>query len=359
MDFLSQWLQRFRLTASNWRSETARHTATLPFIAQEYSIPLLKFLFAEAPDIVAKQGDAGTALLADAYGWCCFAFWQCESAFPWFPESYAFYLRTALSAPVASRDPSAVLLARIIAEWNAENGRCGFNRFQLSNPEVIRNSERLNREGGYEIYLKAQEKYDEYVFYLEQSPEFVHEWAAIKAAFPKQCAGGGIIRRSLIPERNWQQGPGAEFIGKQSQFQAVFDLFCWKYYLWGMEDDEPLLLKTSAVVTPFGTQIFIPGYLSFDPRRDLNLPAIGRLHRARGVSRQGPRYADARRADAELESKAQAADAKARKLGHKGADRYRYICDELGWSKTVFDSNFRKIRRLLAAAKRKKKSDQA
>jgi hypothetical protein len=36
-----------------------------------------------------------------------------------------------------------------------------------------------------------------------------------------------------------------------------------------MKGDEPLLMKPSVVFTPFGTEIFIPGYISFDPKRDL------------------------------------------------------------------------------------------
>jgi hypothetical protein len=51
--------------------------------------------------------------------------------------------------------------------------------------------------------------------------------------------------------------------------------------------DQPLLLKLTANLTPFGTMIFIPAYWSFDPKRDVNWRAITALHKARGVAKQG------------------------------------------------------------------------
>ena len=348
MDFLSQWLRRFRLTPSNWRVEIGNHTDELPFIPPLKSAPLLEFLFGEVPGIVADCDDDETILLAEAYGWCCFAFWQCESAFPALPENYAKQLKTALGACPAQRDSSAVLLARMVVEFNAGDGRCGFNRLQLDHPEIVRESETLNHEGRYDVYLKAQEKYEEYVYYLEESPQFAEEWEAIKSAFPNCCGGQAIIRRSLIPERNWVQGPGAEFETAAKQFQALFDFFCWKYFLWGMEGDKPLLLKTSVVVTPYGTQIFIPGYISFDPRRDLNYPAINRLHKARGVARQGPGYSIGRQELAELKRRVAAADAEARQKGLKGTARHTFICDKTGYRD---HGDFRRLRMLLAGGK--------
>jgi hypothetical protein len=67
------------------------------------------------------------------------------------------------------------------------------------------------------------------------------------------------IASTLLVERNWERGPGAPFQTKAQRFQATFDLFCWKYYLWGMKGNKPFLMKPSVVFTPLGTQIFIPG----------------------------------------------------------------------------------------------------
>ncbi|MEI6656632.1 MAG: hypothetical protein WCP45_17855 [Verrucomicrobiota bacterium] len=75
----------------------------------------------------------------------------------------------------------------------------------------------------------------------------------------------------------------------------MLDFFCWEYYVWIIEDDQPKLLKDSVVFTPIGTQNSIPSYLSFDPKRDLDFGKVAKLHRARGVSRQGPGFQRAAR----------------------------------------------------------------
>jgi hypothetical protein len=232
----------------------------------------------------------------------------------------------------------------MIAEFNAGGGRCGFNRLQVTAPNLIRESEALVHEGRYEFYLRAQEKYDEYQFYLEQSEEFRKEWTLLKNMFPEAIAGDRVINRSLIPERNWVRGVGAQFTTKSQRFQALFDFLCWKYYLWGMRGDTPLLLKTSVVFTPFGTQLFIPGYLSFDSKRDLDFSKVMRLHRARGIARQGPGFSVGRRELAELKRKAKAADKEAREMRLKGDRRYQFICETIGFRDA---GDFRRLRKLL------------
>lgn len=347
MDFRTRWLQQFQLTPKNWRQQVREHARQLPFVPFEKACPLFEFLFGELPGIVEARNDDETILIANAYGWCCFAFWQCESAFPALPENYALHLKTALLAKPKAREASALLVAKLIVESGSGDGRCGFNKLVLDNPEVIRESEKLNHEGRYDVYLKAQEKYDEYLYYLEQSQQFIEEWDAIKRAFPEMCKNRSIVRRSPIPERNWNQ-TWAEFTDMRKRFQAVFDFFCWKYFLWGMEGDTPLLLKASVVMTPHGTQIFIPGYISFDPRRDLNYPAITRLHKARGIPRQGPGYSEGRKELAELVRRLAKKDAEAKARGLKGAARYTFICDETGFRD---QDDFRRLRELLARGK--------
>lgn len=347
MDFLSRWLHRFRLSPANWPAEVGEQADQLPFISPRTSVPLLEFLFGQVPSILTACGDEETRLLAEAYAWGCYAFWQCESAFPALPENYARQLQTGLTTSPGQRAASTVLLARMVVEFNAEDGRCGLNRLQLEDPATLRAAETLNYEGRYDVYLKAQEKYDEYVHWLEESQAFAEEWQQIKAEFPNQCEGHEILRRSPIPERNWLQGPGAEFATEAQRFTAIFDFFCWKYFLWGMERDQPLLLKTSVVATPHGTQIFIPGYISFDPRRDLNYPAISRLHKARGVSRQGPGYSTGRQDLANLKRRAKAADEEAKRKGLKGTARYIFICDQINYRD---QDDFRRLRKLLSAA---------
>ncbi|MEI7775567.1 MAG: hypothetical protein WCK17_12425 [Verrucomicrobiota bacterium] len=353
MNFLSTWLERFSLCAGKWRKEVRTHLSRLPFSDTADSQPLLEFLFGKVPGIIAKRKNAETRLLAEAYAWCCFAMWhamwQCGSAFPSFPENYACHLKAALAAPEARRDPAALLLARMIVEFNAGDGRCGFNKLQLADAATIRESEALIHEGRFEFYLKAKEKYDEYACGLEQSGEFRTEWALIKKSFPRQCSGKGIIRRSLMYERNWERGPGAVFKSQPQRFQALFDLFCWKYFLWGMDGDKPLLLKTSVVFTPYGTQIFIPGYLSLDPKRDLNFTNVTKLHRARGIPRQGPGFSIGRQESTTRAAKAKAANLEASRNGLSGTERYQFICKSIGLPD---HGDYRQLRKLLATKRK-------
>ena len=92
-----------------------------------------------------------------------------------------------------------------------------------------------------------------------------------------------------------------------------------------MEDERPQLLKASVVFTPLGTQIFIPGYLSFDPKRDLDFKKIASLHRARGINRQGPGFSIGRKELAERKRLAKIADKEARRRKLRGDARYEFI----------------------------------
>lgn len=95
--------------------------------------------------------------------------------------------------------------------------------------------------------------------------------------------------------------------------QAVFDLFCWKCYLWAMKGDQTRLLKASVVFTPLGTQILVPGYLSFDSKRDLDLGKVAKPYRARSVARQGPGFSVGRNEAAKLKIRPKQADQEAQK----------------------------------------------
>jgi hypothetical protein len=342
-NFLDRWRNRFGLPSKGWKSELARHLRELPlFLPVSQSASLLFSLFDKVPRLLKRHGDSDTAQMAEAFAWCCFAFWQARSAFPAFAESYARFLRKELFR--RNRSEHARLLARMIMEFNSHDGQCGFNRLELADPVAVRESERLIAGGEYEFYLNARLKYDEYAFYLSQSQMFKNEWSAVKLAFPKKTAQEGIIRRSFIPERNWERGRGAQFKTNPQKFQAVFDLFCWKYFLWGMRDDEPLLMKPSVVFTPLGTQIFIPGYLSLDSKRDLDFKRINKLHKARGLPRQGEEYLASRKEQLDLKSKALEANHQAQSRALKGDKRYAFICARLGLRD---DGEYRKIRKLL------------
>ena len=342
--FRSRWLGKFDLPERQWDEGLDGHLAERPFCDPKEAKPLLHFLFEKLPGLLEKDPISDTRLLAEAFAWTCFAFWQCGSAFPSFPENYAACLHKALRQPAKKRNPAAIVLARLLVPANdTKDGRCGFNQLTLSQPEFICESERLIHAGRYEDYLKAKEKYDEYEDALSRSAEFLTDWQQIKDSFPEQVRATKTIRRTLILERNWERD-GAQFDDASQSFQAVFDLFCWKYYLWAMEGDQPQLLKASVVFTPLGTQIFIPGYLSFDPKRDLDFGKVAKLHRARGVSRQGPGFSEGRKVTAKMKVLAKQADQEAREKRLKGDKRYAFICQRL---KLGDHGDYRQIKRLL------------
>ena len=336
------WFDRFEVNRGGWREIATAHLAKLPFPRPAADLALLKFLFETLPALLDKNYAPELLEVADAYGWLCYQFWQAEAAFPSYSESYAGYLRAALER--GTIDPQALALARVI-NAQEEPGQCGFNQLMLSDVEIVRQGEAWRKEGRFEPFLKAHEKYEEYVTYLENHAGFRAEWAALKTAFPQQVARRKIIRRSLIPERSWYQGHGAKFGTDAERFQAIFDVLCWKYYLWAVEGDRPLLMKPTVAATPFGTQIFIPGYMSFDGKRDLDLTLLSRLHRARGAARQGPGFSAARKTEADNRRKAKALDTQARAQGLRGDARWRFIARGLG---KVDSGDDREIRRLVA-----------
>lgn len=345
--FKKRWLSHLGLPTANWKPAVTAHLATLSFCDRECAQSLIEFLLGQLPGLLQKDTSPATACLAEAFGWACLAVWQCGSGFPAFPENYAQFLHDQLKLPADKRTPEAGVIAGLLlgqAGTEKTDAACGFNRLKLDEPQVVRDSEQLIHEGRYEDYLKAGEKYEEYEMRLRLSGEFQADWQQIRTTYPSQIRKQPVVHRTLIPERNWERGDGGSFKNLKGRFQAVFDLFCWKYYLWGMKGDEPLLLKASVVFTPFGTQIFIPGYLSFDPKRDLDFAKITQLHRARGIQRQGRGFSVGRKKLEEKKQKAKVAFNEAKRLKLKGDKRYEFVCCQIGF---LDSGDYRRLRRLL------------
>lgn len=259
------------------------------------------------------------------------------STFSAFPENYAAYIRRS-AATEESKWMSAMLQPEATGRF------CGFQPVRLADPDLIRQAEQWLCSGAFEPFLKARSKYEEFAARLQGEPYFRRDWRALRKVFPKETASSKILHRTLIPERNWVRDGGAKFRTPKQRFQACFDLLCWKYCLWGVGRGRPLLLKPSVVVTPHGTQIFIPAYLSFDAKRDLDLGLITRLHRARGLQRQGEAFSASRSSRLSQRKRAKAADTQARKQGLKGEARYQFIGRQLG---LMDHGDYRHIRRLL------------
>ena len=348
IDFKKRWLKQFGIPSTNWRKIAQKNLKGLPFAEPPAIMALLVILFDKVPKLIKERHDQSTLQIADAFAWCCYSIWQSGSAFPSFPENYAEYLSSELFK--LDRQPEADLIAgMLVADIKDGQGQCGFNKLILANLQVVRESEHRIHDGQFEFYLNTKVKYKEYLCYLREKTEFKAEWTAIKTAFPHQTNNKNILHRTLLQERNWERGPGAQFGTKQNRFQSVFDLFCWKYFLWGMHGDEPLLMKPSVVFTPLGTSIFIPGYLSFDAKRDLNFGAINKIHKARGIRRQGTGFSESRQKLISMKKRAKALNTEALRLGFRGDDRYQFIAKKLGLAAT---SDYRQIRKLLAKSKR-------
>jgi hypothetical protein len=187
--------------------------------------------------------------------------------------------------------------------------------------------------GNYESLIKAQHKFDFKEEVLKQYKEFRDDWAWIRSRFDLSEFQGdnGVIRRRMVSERNFRPKEwDFKWKSHEDRFRNIFDAFCHKWMLYGVEGDKPLLQKLSVNVTPFGTMIFIPRYWSFDRNRDLKWRAITRLHRARGVPRQGIKLSSSqaerrKQADAARKLKSQATE-----LGMKGDKRSYWIMAKLG-----------------------------
>jgi len=216
---------------------------------------------------------------------------------------------------------------------------------------VIAEHEHGVKAGSYEQLIAAQHKFDLIEQELAQSPGLMEDWQKIKATFEVEDYRNakGIIRRRLGLERNFRP-PDWKFSWKteQQRFQNVFDLFCHRWDLYGMERDRPLLLKLTVNVTPYGTIIMVPRFWSFDPRRDLKWKAITRLHRARNTLKQGVKLSANRAERLQEAERARRLWTEATKAGLKGDRRDQWVMGSLGWDARTSES---RLRRLLASGR--------
>lgn len=188
--------------------------------------------------------------------------------------------------------------------------------------------------GNYDGLIEAQHKFDLMEQELSENGELKADWARIKSQFAvdQYRNAQGIIRRRMAQERNfrprdWKFGWETE----AQRFQNVFDAFCHRWDLYGMEADRPLLLKLTVNVTPHGTIMMVPRYWSFDPRRDLKWKEITRLHRVRSPQKQGAKLSlnqSERREEAE---RGRELWNEAARAGLRGENRTQWVMGRLGW----------------------------
>lgn len=214
--------------------------------------------------------------------------------------------------------------------------------------EAVIQYERLVEAGDYDQMVKSQEKFAERENQLMHSDEFQHHWNWLKENYRQEFSRSrkAVRRRSLVQERNFRLPTfGFCWSQRKRRFQAAFDAFCYRWNLYGMEGDRPLLLKVSVNLTAHGTMIVIPAYWSFDRRRDLKWDAIMELHKLRNESRQGPKLSSNRMEKAGLAKFAKSVASSARKRGLRGEAVFEAIRKGVA---QLADADSREIRRLLS-----------
>ena len=207
--------------------------------------------------------------------------------------------------------------------------------------------EHLVESGSYESLIKAKHKFSTKEKRLLENSEFLADWKWIKRHFnvAKHRSDKGVIRRRMVFERNFRP-PDWDFSWQtaDNKFDNVFDAFCHKWTLYGMEWDKPLLQKLTVTITPYGTMVVIPRFWSLDRGRDLEWREIMRLHNARKVPRQGAKLAANQAERRVLAIAARKYLAEAKRRGMKGEGRDYWIIEKVGLPP---NTDPRQLRRLL------------
>jgi hypothetical protein len=322
----------------------------LPFHRYDTCAPFLLFFVAELPAVERrfnKENDRDGLLLCAAYRVMVEILLQGVAVFPGEPHYIAQQLKFAIESPALETRSFFMPLAKLLGA--ATPG--GRDRYLAKEPDVIAIHEHLGRRGRYDGVVLSEHKYKAYVREIEAIPQFWKEWQELKSAFPTVSFWDsfGIVRRSPLSERNWERGGLPNFKNPAERFQACFDIFCWKWFLYGMQRaeprDRPLVQKIIYTFGPYGTILFIPGYWSFDAARDLDWKAISKLHKARGVPRQGEKL---QRNRAELQQqirRAHAADREAKRQGLRGEKRYSFIKQSSGLDMRTENAHVRRLLR--------------
>lgn len=203
--------------------------------------------------------------------------------------------------------------------------------------------------GRYEKLILQQAKFTELENQLANDPELRAAWNELKGHFKIERFQNqrGVIRRRMSQERNFRDGWSFDWQSRKNRFLVIFDALCYRWDLYGVENDRPLLLKVSVNPTPHGTMIVIPRHWSFDKRRDLNWAEIGKLHSAHGASRQGPKLSVSRvqRSEEALAAKKHFDDAT--RKGLRGDARNAHVLAGLGKDPRTDPSCVKRLLRLV------------
>ncbi len=320
----------------------------LPFRRFEACSALVVYYFSKFQvDQRALRKSLDGGALCDAFHVVVGMLLQGCANFPGEPHLVAEDLRRAIESASDNERSRVLPLARLFAA--AADGRCGANRTVADHADEIALFERRARHGDFDAVVQSQHKMRSFEEQLAENPEFRSEWKTLLSDFGDvvRFDAGGIVRRSPLTERSGRRAPHPA--DASGQFQQAFDVFCWKWFLYGMmrdaSGDHPLVQKVTCTFGPYGTTIFIPGYWSLDPHRDIKWSTVSRLHGARGVSRQGEKL-DRNRSQASAQSrKAQAANVEAKAKGLRGEKRMAFIKQKAGLDQRTDDAQVRRLLR--------------
>jgi hypothetical protein len=331
-----EWVARLGLPAEAAGNLEAslRQLWLLPFADRPALADLLLFRSTQLPQVIQQaeaDGEMRRRRLCSLFELMVDMALQGNSVFPQNPTHIAQQVRQALETPIQTDTAFEVLLQLLISP-DGRGCRPGFNFPQVTDLGRILEYEHGRRAGSPEWCWRAAHKYDLFAAEVRGTPEFREDWRWLGEAFKLDRFRDpqGIIRRSPLVEGNWRKPNFSDLAHEDTRFQIAFDFFCWKWFLYGMHGDEPMVQKLAVTLTPFGTQIFIPGFWSLDPGRDINWTKVTRLHRARGISKQGTKLADIRQARAQRRKRVAAADQTARRRGLVGEARYQLIKQSAG-----------------------------
>lgn len=355
---LPDWIKRISRLALTPEVETQLVAALdrlwlLPFSALPAGSDLLIFQHSRLPkcrEAMVEENDHRGLRLCALFELLMSLALQGNSVFPQNPLHLARLAQQAIEAGPTDDDRLGPLL-ELLVDAQGSGVRAGHNPFQLADANQVVLSEYERSLGMAEPAWKAPHKFAQHCQELSADAAFQADWARLKKSFPldRFRDSAGILRRSALPERYWQPPTYPDLRTTREQFQVSFDVFCWKWFLYGMRRDEPLPDKLTFTFTPFGTQIFIPGYWSLDVTRDLVWKRILKLHRARGVARQGVKLASGQKERRAQLDRLVKADTHAKANGLKGASRYRFLKQAAGLTEATED---RQVRRLLEQARK-------
>lgn len=193
--------------------------------------------------------------------------------------------------------------------------------------DIISAFEHKIATGDYDALIKQPAKFKEIEAMLAKDEFLGNAWQLMKAHFDvsKHQNVRGVIRRRMSQERNFRSDWDFNWQDEKNRFLQLFDAFCYRWHLYGMEQDKPLLLKISVNPMPHGTMIVIPAHWSFDNKRDLDWKAIAKLHKAHGAAKQGPKLSPARSERMKEAFKVKQLWTSAGKKGVRGEERYTIV----------------------------------